>query len=148
MPQERFYHPDYLMHYGVLGMKWGRRKSPQQLQNTISRQRKKLVKYGKKREKFSKKKEKYTNKLLKKQEKMMDFSASDWDRRRGKKFSKRLRKSRKKLAKYEKKAKKIAKNIGQNKQILAEKMTQLDAEKIQNGKKMVNEAVSSIERRN
>lgn len=34
-----YQYPDYLMHYGVLGMKWGRRKSPSSVVKSIKKKR-------------------------------------------------------------------------------------------------------------
>ena len=34
-----YQYPDYLMHYGVLGMKWGRRKSPSSVFKSIKKKR-------------------------------------------------------------------------------------------------------------
>lgn len=101
------------MHYGVLGMKWGVRRTPEQLGHKIQKLKsrnerlsKKTVQANHKASKWHTKAtdSKYSRQLYKSQTEMMNFTAKKRDMERGRKSAKKIQKFNSRFAKWHKRA--------------------------------------------
>ena len=131
-----------LVHYGIPGMKWGVRRTPEQLWRQNTKLKKKVVRYDLKAGKFAKKQAKYTKKLAKVQRRVYDFSATKKDYKKGRKFSKKLAKMSVKSAKFQAKAAHAREKIYKNEtliEMMETKTSTLSEAKIAAGKAYVDE---------
>lgn len=131
-----------LMHHGILGMKWGVRRTPEQLGHKIEKLKanneklsKKTVRANHKSAKWHKKaaNSRYSRRLYKAQASMMDMTASDRQIKRGRKAAKKVARFNKRFAKWHKRASKYGKQVyNNNAQIkkLTKQMSQLSKAEI------------------
>ena len=133
---------DEFMHYGVLGMKWGVRRTPEQLGHTVEKLtkrneklQKKTVRANHKSSKWHNKAEnsKYSKRLHKAQVGMMEMTATDRQLKRGRKAAVKVRQFNKRYAKWHKRATKYGKEVYKNNtqiKSLMKEMSKLSASEI------------------
>lgn len=111
------------MHYGVLGMKWGVRRTPEQLGHKIEKLRsrneklsKKTVQANHKASKWHTKAtdSKYSRQLYKAQTEMMNFTIKKKDMERGRKSAKKIKKFNSRFAKWHRRATKYGASVYTN----------------------------------
>lgn len=130
-----------LVHYGIPGMKWGVRRTPEQLGRKNAKLEKKVVKYDQKAARYAKKQAYYTRKNARIQSKVYGFTATKRDYRRGRKYARKLARMTTKSAAFQAKAARARKKIYKNQNLMKmmeSKVSAVPTEKIAAGKEYVD----------
>lgn len=131
-----------LVHYGIPGMKWGVRRTSEQLGRKNAKLEKKVVNYERRAAKYAKQQAYYARKNAKMVNKVLyGFSNSKRDYRRGRKYARRLARATTKSASYQAKAARAKKQIYKNQNLIKAmetKMSSIPKEQIAAGKEYVD----------
>lgn len=134
-----------LAHHGIKGMKWGVRRTPEQLGHQNAKLERRAVRYDLKAGKYAKRQARYSKKLIKAQGKLTGGRVSGRDIKRARRTGRKYGKISAKSARYQLKAAKARARILKNKEIMAlleTKVQSVPPESIARGKAYVEELLS------
>lgn len=134
-----------LAHHGIKGMRWGVRRTPEQLGHLNQKLERRAVRYDLKAGAYAQKQAKYSKKFMKAQGKLMSGHVSSRGIKRAGKIGRKFGQISTKSAQYQAKAAKARAKILKNKELMAlmkTKTRDIPPESIERGKQYVEELLS------